>query len=247
MKIKTIGIFGYGKFGRLLKTMFESLQADYEIRFYSRSNKVDNANFFSWEDTCKADILIPSVPISHFEDYIERIAKTIGSSQKILMDVCSIKVYPQAVMKKHLHSNTDIICTHPNFGPESYRLNGSSLDNLNLIYHFERVSDETKIWFQNLLLEWKVNAHELEPEKHDREIGVPHFVSMLLGQVITGTGVARTELGAASTQRMFDMLEGVGKDLGILHDMYKFNPYCREYLDIIGSQYDVVKKLLQSP
>ena len=47
------------------------------------------------------------------------------AGNKTIVDVCSVKVYPKDMMLKYLPADSDIIATHPLFGPDSFQERGS--------------------------------------------------------------------------------------------------------------------------
>lgn len=231
-EIKTVGIVGLGKFSELMIKYLKDADQSLIIKVSSRSNPLDNVKFFELDEICQCDLIIPAVPIKYFEEIIKTISSKVRSDA-IIMDVCSVKVHPKEVMLKHLNTSNQIICTHPNFGPESYRMNGNTAKGLNYIVENVRVEDSTWEWFKHLLEKLEFNIIEMSAEEHDRQVGIPHFTSMLIGLLLNKLDMKRIDIGAASTQKMFDMAEGVGKDFGILEDMYKFNPYAKEHLENI--------------
>lgn len=238
--ITSIGIIGFGKFSELMINIFKEHIPHIQVKVSSRSQSIDNVLFFSLEEVCNCNIVIPSVPISAFEETIIKI-KDLVKPNAIIVDVCSVKIHPKNVMMTQLNSSNQIICTHPNFGPESYRLNGNSTKNLNFIIENVRCHDEIFAEIILFLEKLEVRIINMTAEEHDKVIGVPHFISMYIGQTLSQLGINRTEFGAASTQRMFDMIEGVGKDFQILKDMHTYNPFCEEVLGEIKS---VIEKIL---
>lgn len=237
-EIKSIGIIGLGKFSELMEKFLKEADSELEIKFSSRSNEIDGERFFTIDEVCNCDVVVPAVPTANFEDIIRKIAPLLGS-ETVVMDVCSVKIHPKKVMLDLLPNGTQIICTHPNFGPESYRINKHSTEDLN--YIIENVSAKVDVWewLLSMLSTLKFNIIEMEADDHDKKVGVPHFTSMLIGSVLNDLDMKRIEIGAASTQRMFDMVEGVGKDFQILKDMYDYNPYCK-------TQFEELKTTMQN-
>ncbi|GAB4286633.1 MAG: prephenate dehydrogenase [Candidatus Dojkabacteria bacterium] len=235
----SIGIIGFGKFTELILTIFKEFIPEVQVKIASRSQEIDNKLFFSFEEVCSCDYIIPSVPISAFEETIEKMLPIMNVNAKVI-DVCSIKMHPKKVMLEKLPETCEIICTHPNFGPESYRLNNYSAKGLNFIIEFVRCSKATEKQVSSFLEKLGVNLILLDAESHDQKVGVPHFISMLLGILLNRLEITRTPYGAASTQRMFDMVEGVGKDFGILQDMYRYNPFCKAVLKNVRKKFGVI-------
>ena len=115
-----IGIIGFGRFGKLLT---KYLSEDFKVYIFNRSDKNEeikktNGIPASLEEVCKKDVVIPCVPISQFEETLNEI-KGLLKENSLIIDVCSVKEYPVEVMKKILPEKTQILATHPMFGPDS--------------------------------------------------------------------------------------------------------------------------------
>ena len=234
--MRTVGIIGYSKFSNLLGKLFLEFDPNIVVKYSSRSKTIVNLEIFNLSEVANSDIVIPCVPISAFEETILKIRPHLKTGS-VVIDVCSVKVYPRDLMIKYLPQDINKVSTHPNFGPESYRLNNNSTNNLNFIIKNIDCEESKFNWILSWLKFLKVNIVEMECEYHDENIGVPHFLSMFLGILLSKTNVKRTQFGASSTQRMFDMAEGVGNDIQILLDMVKFNPFAKNMLKILDKKY----------
>ena len=123
----TIGIIGFGNFGSLLASI---LKKNAEIRIYHYRNekeipdkaKIIGAEFCDLETTSKSDIVIIAVPISKTEEIIKNISRFV-KPDAIVMDVCSVKVYPCRWLKKYMPTHANTIGAHPMFGPATTNFN----------------------------------------------------------------------------------------------------------------------------
>ena len=113
-----VSIIGFGRFGAMLHA---SLSKGFVVDVYDK-NSIDNSeiNEVSLEKALKNDTIFVAVPIRDFEDLIIDISGKIKSG-KTIVDVCSVKVFPKKVMLDNLPVETDIIATHPLFGPDSLK------------------------------------------------------------------------------------------------------------------------------
>ncbi|MDQ7021393.1 MAG: prephenate dehydrogenase/arogenate dehydrogenase family protein [Candidatus Dojkabacteria bacterium] len=231
-EIKTIGIIGYGKFSKLLKTMFEDVIVDVQIKFSSRSKKIDNKDFFDFEDACKCDIVIPSVPIKAFEKVTREVAKYIDNDS-IFIDVCSIKSYPKKIMIKELPVEVMKICTHPMYGPESYKHNNNSVEGFNIVIENINASEEIFNIVKDIFIKLKNKIVEISAERHDELASEFHFTTLTISHVLKTLSMKRTEIDTVSASRMHDFVERIGADMEITEDMYNFNPFCSKQFDKI--------------
>ena len=121
-----VSIIGFGRFGAMLHSL---LSKGFEVDVFDK-NSIDNSdvNEVSLEDALQNETIFIAVPIRDFENLVKDISKKI-SSGKTVIDVCSVKVFPKKVMLDNLSNETDIIATHPLFGPDSLKDSGSGYDN----------------------------------------------------------------------------------------------------------------------
>ena len=114
----TIGIIGYGRFGRILATI---LNPGYDLKIYDpfSSDIPDKYRCSQLSDVCSQPLVFIAVPIRDFLNVIKDIRSHIGKRTTVI-DVCSVKKYPSEIMETNLPSYAGIICSHPMFGPDSY-------------------------------------------------------------------------------------------------------------------------------
>lgn len=239
--MKTIGIIGYGSFTKFIIDFVDRSKLDFKIKISSRSNPVDNKVFFELREVCKCDILIPSVPINKFEEVIKNI-KPLVSDHTLLLEVCSIKTYPKNILEKYWKDQKYIL-THPMFGPESYKRNSYNVQEFKLVFcesnnisknDLDEILNFTKnLGFDNVLM---------TSDEHDRLAAVFHFTTMFTALMIKRSGLKRSKIDTVSASKMFDFTEMIGEDLGILKDMYDYNPYCKDQMNIIDRSYLSLKE-----
>lgn len=239
----TIGIIGFGKFAKLILQVIKVKDSAIQFKIFSRSQPIDNITFFDLAEIKNCDIVIPSTPINAFEETIKQIAPLL-SDKCIVVDVCSIKVYPKQVMLKYLPQSVQIIATHPMFGPESYKQNNNSFKAFNLVIDKIRCSNETYETIIAFLKQLEINIVEMSCEEHDKLAAVFHFTTMFIGQIVKGSQVQRTKIDTYSALRMHDFAEIVGDDIEILQDMFRYNPYCKEQFIKIDESYEKLVNII---
>ena len=152
-----VSIIGFGRFGAMLHAL---LSKGFEVDVFDK-NPINNSeiNEVSLEDALKNETIFIAVPIRDFEELIVNISNKIESG-KTLIDVCSVKVFPKKVMKDNLPVQTDIIATHPLFGPELRALRKVKREYPETQYVFvsERKSPLTTSTFSKILTRAGENA-----------------------------------------------------------------------------------------
>ena len=165
------------------------LSKGFEVDVYDK-NPIDNSevNVVSLEEVLKNDTIFIAVPIRDFEDLVINISSKIQSG-KTIIDVCSVKVFPKQVMIDNLPAETDIIATHPLFGPDSLKDSGSVMT-----MEAVRDSSERYNFWKNYFESQNITIEEISAEEHDmmaaRSQGLTHFV----GRVIDDFGTNQTRI-----------------------------------------------------
>jgi len=226
----TIGIIGNGRFGNLLFQTFKSSTL-FNPKIYSRNAKVDNIMFFSLDEVCKSDILIPAVPISAFEETIKLISQCIKPNC-LIVDVCSVKIHPVNIMLENLNSYVDILATHPMFGPDSTK-NGTTFKNLKFIFSEIRINNiENKRKSDTFLKFWKNLGCEmvkLSPEEHDRQAAYTHAYAFLIGKIGIELGIRKNFISTKGLECILYNQTAVEHDTRqLFSDIMRYNPFTKE-------------------
>ena len=212
-----VSIIGFGRFGAMLHSL---LSKGFEVDVFDK-NSIDNSdvNEVSLEDALQNETIFIAVPIRDFENLVKDISKKI-SSGKTVIDVCSVKVFPKKVMLNNLSNETDIIATHPLFGPDSLKDSGSVMTMESVRNTFGRY-DFWKNYFesQNILIE------EISAEEHDmmaaRSQGLTHFV----GRVIDDFGTNQTRIDTEGYKALHKLVNQTCNDTWeLFEDIQNFNP-----------------------
>ena len=106
-KTKSIGVIGFGRFGRLTTRY---LASDFEVVVASRSADPTavaqlGARLGTLAEACAGSIVVPCVPISRMEGVLAAMAPLLGT-ETLVADVCSVKQYPVEWMKAILPAAT---------------------------------------------------------------------------------------------------------------------------------------------
>lgn len=233
--IKSIGILGYGNFGSFIKLLLSKEIPQIKIKIFDPNfPKQSNSTF---KEVVNSDIFIPAVPINQFEEVIKQVSETI-TEKTILFEVCSVQMYPKEILAKYLPKDIPVILSHPMFGPESYKKNNESVENFNMVV--ENITVDTEIFkaVKSFLSEClELNVIELSAEEHDKDASSFHFVTMFEAIFLKRMNLERSNIETESAKSMHAFVDRVGDDLGILADMYKYNPYCKEKTELLKSRF----------
>lgn len=225
--MKTVGVIGYGRFGELLAGL---LKSDFEVTVIEpdkgRLQAAQGAGFDIAElsDIGKLDVIVLAVPISSIADTINEISPYVTEDQ-LMMDICSVKVYPANLMKKHL-AKCQLIATHPMFGPESASngLKGLQVAICPMTANDDNVQMVVGFW-QKLGVQTIVTT----PEDHDKNAAYSQAFSYSIARILLGVDLSDVNLRT----RSFDLLSEVAQlsandSEQLFHDMLYYNPYYKE-------------------
>ena len=109
----SVGIIGFGAFGQL---MARHLAPYVPLRAYDPA-RGDSAPL---PEVAGCDIVVLAAPVNRLEEVVAAIAPHLRAGA-LVVDVCSVKVGPVAIMRAGLPEDVEILGTHPLFGPQSAR------------------------------------------------------------------------------------------------------------------------------
>lgn len=233
-----VSIIGFGRFGAMLHSL---LSKGFEVDVFDK-NSIDNSdvNEVSLEDALQNETIFIAVPIRDFENLVKEISKKI-SSGKTVIDVCSVKVFPKKVMLDNLSNETDIIATHPLFGPDSLKDSGSVMTMESVRNTFGRY-DFWKNYFesQNILIE------EITAEEHDmmaaRSQGLTHFV----GRVIDDFGTNQTRIDTEGYKALHKLVNQTCNDTWeLFEDIQNFNPFTEKMISELNESFEKISEIIE--
>ena len=233
-----VSIIGFGRFGAMLHSL---LSKGFEVDVFDK-NSIDNSdvNEVSLEYALRNETIFIAVPIRDFENLVKDISKKI-SSGKTVIDVCSVKVFPKKVMLDNLSIETDIIATHPLFGPDSLKDSGSVMTMESVRNTFGRY-DFWKNYFesQNILIE------EISAEEHDmmaaRSQGLTHFV----GRVIDDFGTNQTRIDTEGYKALHKLVNQTCNDTWeLFEDIQNFNPFTEKMISELNESFEKISEIIE--
>lgn len=238
-----IGVIGLGRFGRLA---VKYLVKDQSVCVYTPSGRYDEiealgAKPVSFAEACIQDIVLLCVPISKFAENVEYAAPFIRPGA-LVVDVCSVKEYPVACMRKYLPEHAQILATHPMFGPDSAAV---SLCGAKIVLCPERVDAERYQQIKVCLEAKGLEIIETTPEEHDREtarsLALPHFI----GRGMEAMGLAPLEIDTEGFKRLLHVMGVVTHDTWQLFmDMQTYNRFAaiarREFMAALNQVEDKI-------
>ena len=160
---------------------------------------VETADFT--EAIKNADRILICVSINAFEEVVKLIAPRIRDNQ-VVMDICSIKESPVAIMHKHIKHGA-VLGTHPVFGPGSQGVKNKAFILTPTNAAEQELAESFKAWLEQR----KARVFVVSPRRHDElmsvVLGLPHFFGVVAcDALLEQADYAETKKVAGTTYRM---------------------------------------------
>ncbi len=224
--MKTVSIVGFGRFGKVLHRL---LKDDFKIIIYDHHNE---------KEVYQSEVIFFAVPISTFESVIKKHKKYFKESQ-LLIDVLSVKMHPKKIFEKYLKClKTQVLLTHPMFGPDSSK---DGFSGLPIIIDQFKTNQENYLFWKNFFIKKELKVIDMTAQEHDKLAantqGLTHFIGRLLGEL----KFAPTDIDSLGTKKLREVIEQTGNDTWqLFNDLQSFNPYTKSMRLKLGKTYDLL-------
>lgn len=219
----TFGIIGYGRFGKLWA---QSIAPYGDVRVYDPAvMRIDEEGIelVALETAVQCDILFLLVPISRIERVCQDIVEFLAK-ETLVVDACSVKVYPVDVMSRVLAKDQAIIATHPLFGPDSVARDG--MKGQRMVVCPVRASDEYQALFAELLEALELKVIETTPDDHDRQMARSQALVHFLGRGMDSLDLHEQDIATPDYISLLHIDNLVNNDTWeLFYDMQVYNPY----------------------
>ncbi len=243
---KTLGLFGLGAFGQLAA---RCLAPHFDVRAHdpapdaaARAAELGVADV-TLEDAAGCEIVVLAMPVQALEAVCAEIAPHLAEGALVL-DVCSVKVQPMAVMRKALPPHVQVIGTHPLFGPESAR---GGVEGLQIVlcpdpeHDGESRVDCVRDFLAGTL---KLNVFEASPADHDRTMAVVQGLTHLVAKVLSRMNAEAQPFTTMSFDLMMQSAALLRHDSEqLFRAIEQMNPYAG---DVRRRFFDAARKLDES-
>jgi prephenate dehydrogenase len=222
------GIVGFGRFGKLWA---KALLSFGRVLIYNPSevhpSSGSSIEVTSLQEVAQADIVFILVPISAFEKSCIEL-KAFLSPTTLVVDCCSVKIYPVEVMRRVFSPTQPLLATHPLFGPDSVKRSGGLADHKMVICPLQPSQDKA-----NQLLaifnEMGLRILIATPEEHDRQMAHSQGLLHFLGRGLEVLDLQPQELETPDFKALLSIQSMVANDTWQLFlDMQQYNPYVKE-------------------
>ena len=242
MTISRVGIIGYGAFGQLVHELLSRFAPSIDVRVFSSRREPDGKTFFSLEETASCDAVFFCVPISAFEETVQKALPHLRPDT-VLVDIATVKVHTVNILKK-LAAGRPYVATHPMWGPESVEKRGGNVTGLRIVIADHSIPANGYASLKAALESIGFIVIETTAEAHDMHLAATLFLTHYVGQIVSRAGFDRTDIDTVSFGYLMDAVESVKNDTALFADVFKYNPYCEDVLDRFEEKEEEVRALL---
>ncbi|XP_052184485.1 arogenate dehydrogenase 2, chloroplastic-like isoform X1 [Diospyros lotus] len=245
-----IGIIGFGPFGQFLsktilkhghtitatsRTDHSHLASDLGISFHRDMNGFVEAD---------NDVILISTSIVSLSDVVSSMPfHSLKRAATLFVDVLSVKEYPKEFLLQVLPPESDLLCTHPMFGPESGR---DGWNGLNFMYEKVRVRDHAVCSsFLGIFKDEGCKMLEMSCEEHDKLAARSQFLTHAVGRTLSEMKIESTSIDTKNFQSLVKLKESTTKDsFDLFCGLFVHNKYAREELKNLEVAFQNVKRKL---
>ncbi|MBL8876251.1 MAG: prephenate dehydrogenase [Phycisphaerae bacterium] len=227
--MKHLCITGFGAFGRFLVSHLHShfTLSTCDVTDRAGEAKALGIQSVSLTDAAQADIIVLAVPVQRLRELLTELAPHLAKRQALVVDVASVKAKPIALMRDLLPRQTEIIGTHPLFGPQSGR---NGIAGLPIAFCPVRASEERIACVRNFLsATLQLRVLDVTPEEHDRQMAYVQGLTHLVSRAAAALDLPRTELATVAYKRFAEMSESLaGDSWELFKTIENENPFATE-------------------
>ncbi|TVQ41247.1 MAG: prephenate dehydrogenase/arogenate dehydrogenase family protein [Spirochaetaceae bacterium] len=236
-----VGVFGLGRFGALWAQLLASRVTVLGFNRSPGRRIPDGVRVVGFDDLAGCDALFLCVSISAMEDAVERVS-SIARPGMLVLDTCSVKEYPLAVMRSRLPSEVHLIGTHPMFGPDSTH---NGVADLPLIVCRERAPEALVRFWIDLFEGLGLKVLEMSAAEHDQEAAYTQGITHFIGRVLRELDVCPSEIATLGYRKILDVVEQTCNDpLQLFLDLQRYNRFTAEMRRELEAAFDrVVERL----
>jgi prephenate dehydrogenase len=219
-----VGVIGTGRFG---KFWAELLAERHAVVTYNRSDRAVPAGCKSvpLERMGACDAVFLCTSISSMEPVLTQLSPHLQPGA-VVLDTCSVKVYPTRSMQSILPEAVECIGTHPMFGPDSAR---NGITGLPLVFAPVRCSKDTASLWRGEFTAMGLSVSDLDPEEHDREAAYTQGVTHFVGRVLADMALVPSDIATVGYKQLLAVMEQTCNDpYQLFEDLQRFNPYTTE-------------------
>ncbi|KAK4489313.1 hypothetical protein RD792_005117 [Penstemon davidsonii] len=244
-----IGIIGFGPFAQFLSSTM--IKQGHSITATSRSDYTDlcthlgisflrDMNAFLKSSN---DVILLCTSILSLSQVIKSVPFHCLKQPTLFVDVLSVKEYPKDLMLQVLPHDSDVLCTHPMFGPESGK---DGWKELTFMCDKVRIRNEvTCSSFLQIFAAEGCKMMEMTCEEHDKLAARSQFLTHTVGRVLSEMEIESTPIDTKTFQKLVEVKESTSRDsFDLFSGLFIHNRFAKEQLRNIELALETIKQQL---
>lgn len=201
MNISSVGIIGLGSFGKLTASLLAEYTSHEIISFDSNGHTSEHARSVDFDTVARAGVVILAIPLSAYPEVLRKLQPLLPANS-LLVDVCSVKVYPEQLIQKHLPDHKNILLTHPLFGPQT----APPLQGKRLIVtaHKGAIAQQAIDFCEQRL---GLHVSKSTSEEHDKVMAQVHALTFFVAEGLAKMDLPETPFTTPSYQMLTDLIQ----------------------------------------
>jgi len=244
MSTRVVSVYGYGRFGKIWADILaENFQLKvFSRRGLSREEVSPGIEICDEEGIYDCDALFFCVAISSLEEVLKRSVR-YARKETVFFDTCSVKVYPGRWMKEYLPGESEIMATHPMFGPDSYR---HSAEKLPMVLCNISADENTVEEWSNFFVTKSLRVERMTADKHDQMTAYSQGITHYMGRVLADLNLHPTRIDTLGYKKILEVVGQTCNDsLQLFYDLQNYNPYSVEMRERMRESIEKVNLTLQ--
>ncbi|CAI8586360.1 unnamed protein product [Vicia faba] len=245
-----IGIVGFGSFGQFLaKTMIKqghTLTATSRTDYSHSCLQLDIQFFRDVRTFIEAnnDVILICTSILSFSEVLSSLPLScLKRPTTLFVDVLSVKEHPRDLLLRVLPEESDILCTHPMFGPESGK---DGWKDLTFMYDKVRIRDEDTCFnFLHVFASEGCRMLQMSCEEHDKIAAKSQFITHSVGRTLAEMNIESTPIDTKGFQTLVQLKDTTMRDSFDLYSgLFICNRFAHQELENLQHALHKVKEML---
>jgi prephenate dehydrogenase len=222
----TLGLIGYGAFGAFILPHLSRF-FDVQVHDPGRDPGTLPGRAADLATAAAQDIVLLAVPLPRMQAVASAIAPLLRTGA-LVVDVCSLKTRPLAILADTLPGHVEILGTHPLFGPQSGRLGITGLRIALCPVRGRRTRLAARFLRQAVGLDVIVTT----AEAHDRQMAYVQGLTHIVSRIVLGMDLPPLDLRTSTFEHLTRMVDTVRHDSDeLFRTIARDNPFAGEVRD----------------
>lgn len=217
--IQSVGIIGLGEFGRLAAQLVPQSVAVYGHD--PHISEVQEVQVAPLQQVAQADVVILAIPLATYGTVLSRL-RALLRPDTLVIDVCSVKVKPEALLARYLPGHQEVLLTHPLFGPRSAAAGVKGRRIVVTRCQGERAQKVLDYCQTSLALK----IEHMTSEAHDQAMAQTHALTFFVARGLRQLRIPPASFTVPSFKLMTDLIDvDVAHSEALFTTLQKGNPF----------------------